>query len=213
MNRGTLIPSSAEVELICLRQKDGAVQVELRAHQSSALCPGCWRRSFRVHSRYRRTIADLPCQGIPVKILLHARKFFCDEERCSRRIFTEQLPETVARYSRGSSRSSDVLTSITLALGGRAGARLARKLGLLTSGPTLLRVLRTRSRPSISSAPRVLGIDEWAWRKGHRYGTMRFARAGFMARLKPCPSGRIRTPGICVGVGWLVVGEGVGGWR
>src|ERR1035437_6710862 len=59
-----------------------------------------------------------------------------------------------------------------MSLGGRAGARLARKLGLLASGPTLLRVLRMQSRPSISSAPRVVGIDEWAWKKGHRYGTI-----------------------------------------
>jgi transposase len=172
MNRGILIPSSVEVELVCLRQQAGAVLVELRAHQSSSSCPSCGRRSFRVHSRYRRTIADLPWEGVPVKIWLGARKFFCDEDRCSRRIFTEQLPETVARFSRRSCRSREALSSIALALGGRAGARLARKLGLLASGSTLLRELRKRARPPASPAPRVIGIDEWAWKKRHRYGTI-----------------------------------------
>ena len=172
MNRSTLIPNGAEVELICLRPKAGAIQAELRASQPSSLCPCCGRRSFRVHSRYWRTIADLPWEGIPVRILLQARKFFCADERCSRRIFTEQLPTTVARYARRSCRSSEALSWVTLALGGRAGARLARKLGLLASGSTLLRELRKRARPPSSSAPRVIGIDEWAWKKGHRYGTI-----------------------------------------
>jgi transposase len=172
MNRGTLVPNTAEVALICLRQKTGAIQVELRAHQSSSLCPGCGRRSSRVHSRYWRTIADLPWEGIPVRILLQARKFFCVDERCPRRIFTEQLPGTVAPYARRSCRLSEALSSVTLALGGRAGARLARELGFLASGSTLLRELRKRARPSASAAPRVLGIDEWAWKKGHRYGSI-----------------------------------------
>ena len=172
MNRSTLIPSGTEVELICLRPKAGVIQVELRAHQPSSSCPSCGRRSSRVHSRYWRTIADLPWEGIPVRILLQARKFFCGDERCSRRIFTEQLPTTVARYARRSCRSREALSWVTLALGGRAGERLAHKLGLLVSRSTLLRELRKRARPPLSSEPRVIGIDEWAWKKGHRYGTI-----------------------------------------
>ncbi|WP_245536315.1 ISL3 family transposase [Terriglobus saanensis] len=172
MNRGTLIPNHSEVKLICLRQKAGTVQIELRACQPSSLCPGCNRRSARVHSRYRRTVADLPWEGLPVKILLQTRKFSCRDERCPRHIFTEPLPGTVARYARRSLRSCEALRWVTLALGGRAGARLARKLGLLASGSTLLRELRRQAHPSASSAPRVLGIDEWAWKKGHRYGTI-----------------------------------------
>jgi len=127
--------------------------------------------SGRVHSRYRRQVLDLPWQGLPVRILLRTRKFFCVKERCKRKIFTEQLPGTVDRYARRSSRSSESLRWLALALGGRAGSRLARKLGLLISGATLLRQLRRQSKPP-SAAPRVLGIDEWAWKKGHRYGTI-----------------------------------------
>lgn len=158
--------------MVCLRPKAGAIEVELRACRPSSLCPICGSHATRVHSRYQRTIADLPWEGVPVKILLQARKFFCSEERCSRRVFTEQLPGTVAHYARRSCRSSEALSWVTLALGGRAGARLARKLGLLAGKSTLLRQLRNRSRPSVCPAPRVLGIDEWAWKKGHRYGTI-----------------------------------------
>ena len=71
------------------------IQVELRACQAVSFCPACGNRSSRVHSRYWRTLADLPWEGIPVQILLRARKFFCVDERCTRRIFTEPLPGTV----------------------------------------------------------------------------------------------------------------------
>jgi hypothetical protein len=153
MNRANLIPDTAEVELVCLRQRAGSIEVELRACQTFSVCPSCAGRSSRVHSRYRRKISDLPWEGVPVEILLQARKFFCDQERCSRRIFTEKLPGTVERYSRRSRRSSEALSAITMSLGARTGARLARNLGLLASGPTLLRVLRMQSRPPISLAP------------------------------------------------------------
>ncbi len=147
------------------------VQVELRTCQSDPVCP-CWGKvSRRVHSKYSRQLLDLPWQGLPVSILLRTRRFFCVNGRCKRRIFTERLPGTVDRYSRKSSRSSESLGWLALALGGRAGSSLARKLGLLISGTTLLRQLRRRSKPP-SAAPRVLGIDEWAWKKGHRYGTI-----------------------------------------
>jgi transposase len=171
MHRGTLIPNPAEVELFCLGSKAGVIQVELRASAPSAACPGCGTNSTRVHSRYQRRLADLPWEGVPVRILLQARKFFCMREECLQRVFTARLPGTVARYARRSSRSSEALGWVTLALGGRAGARLARKLGLLASGATLLRELRKRVLAT-SSSPRVVGIDEWAWKKGHRYGTI-----------------------------------------
>jgi hypothetical protein len=137
MKQGALIPNIAEVELICLRPRAGAIQMELRASRPSSVCPRCGTSSSRVHSRYKRTLADLPWEGLPVRIFLRTRKFFCSDEQCSCQIFTEQLPGTVVRYARRSCRSSEALRLVTLALGGRAGSRLAQKLGFLASGSTL----------------------------------------------------------------------------
>ena len=99
-------------------------------------------------------------------------KVFCVELGCRRKVFTEALPGTVARYGRRTWRSGEALRWLTLALGGRAGARLAERLGLLASRSTLLRELHHRRPAALIQALRVLGIDDWAWRKGRRYGTI-----------------------------------------
>jgi hypothetical protein len=156
MTQGTLISNISEVALVCVRPKDGAIQMVLRACRSSLACPFCGIVSRRVHSRYLCKLGDLPWEKLPVLILLQTRKFFCDGNGCRRSIFTEPLPGTVQRYARRTCRAAEALDWITLALGGQAGARLARRLGFLIDGSTLLRQVRRRIRTTQVAAVRPL---------------------------------------------------------
>ncbi len=138
---------------------------------SGAKCPVCGRYSGRVHSRYTRTVADLPWHDVPVTLRIRVRRFFCDDSSsCERAIFAERLPE-VAAYARKTDRLEEALALIGFALGGRAGARLAEELGLIASPDTLLRRVRRTPFPDVGEV-RVLGVDDWAKRKGKDYGTI-----------------------------------------
>ncbi len=137
----------------------------------TACCPLCATVATHVHSAYTRTVADLPWAGCTVRVLLVVRKFFCQVATCTRRIFTERLPGLVAPYARRTLRLSHILGVVGLALGGEAGTRLVTRLGMAVSPRTLLRHLRRIPVPT-SATPRVLGIDDFAFRKGRTYGTI-----------------------------------------
>jgi transposase len=139
--------------------------------QAGVPCPLCHVQTPRVHSRYTRTLADLPWGAYAVRIQLRVRKFFCDHPACPRQIFTERLPTVAAPWARRTTRLAQLLLAFGMALGGEAGARLVARLGLRTSPDTLLRLVQATPAPDASDS-HIIGVDEWAWRRGQRYGTI-----------------------------------------
>ncbi len=116
-------------------------------------------------------MADVPCGGRKVTLALTVRKFVCGTPECPRKIFTERIAEFVQAYARMTNRLSEIVQTLGFATCGEVGERFAPKLGMHISGPTLLRRMRTRSCPSPPSV-RILGIDDWSWKKGMTYGTI-----------------------------------------
>jgi transposase len=171
MSAVMLLPDTNLLRLDAITPGDGAITLVLSTIQTAPRCPDCGERATRVHSGYIRSPGDLPCGGVPFRLQLHVRRLYCDTGHCSRRIFTERLPGVLEPYARCTNRLAAALKALAYELGGTAGARLAARLGMSASRDTLLRRLK-EAAPAEGVTPRVLGVDDWAKRKGQHYGTI-----------------------------------------
>lgn len=145
----------------------------LLAHSTrlEARCPACSHLSRRVHSRYECTPRDLPVGDRTMQLVSQVRRFFCDDPVCPQRTFAERLPEFLPGKAQPTKRLTHALQVVGVALGGEAGARTAQRGGLLWRPDTRLRIVRRAAVPSWPT-PRVLGVDDFAFRKRHTYGTL-----------------------------------------
>ena len=170
MNIAKLIvaPHTLRVQSVVVSPK--GITVRATSTKTRAACPTCQHLARRIHSHYVRRAADLPWLGIAVRLELQVRRFFCDQGSCPQQIFCERVPTLVGPHARRTVRLNTALQQVSFALGGEAGARLVTDLAMAVSADTLLRRIRQAPLPP-PYTPRVLGVDDWAKRKGQSYST------------------------------------------
>ncbi|MBA2443216.1 MAG: ISL3 family transposase [Rubrobacter sp.] len=167
----TLLPKVPGLKLEDTFIDADTVSLTLVSTALPVACPVCGHRTARLHSHYGRTVADLPWSGRRVRFSLDVRKFRCPEEGCPRRIFTERLPDLVESYARKTVRLHEVLELVGFALGGEAGSRLIRRLGMAASPSTLLHYIGRAATASYPN-PHIIGVDDFSLRRGQTYATI-----------------------------------------
>lgn len=135
------------------------------------VCPGCKRRSRHSHGWRERRLQDFAWQGERVTIRLRSRRWRCIDTTCRRQTFSDQCPDFVSPFARRTNRAAQIARLLAYTAGGRPSERIMRCLGMPVSNDTILRLLK-RGAEAPTPPPKVVGIDDWSWRKNSRYGTI-----------------------------------------
>ncbi|MCW3789689.1 ISL3 family transposase [Plebeiibacterium sediminum] len=146
------------------------IQIYASIKSKKAQCPTCNKYSNSIHDNYERNLTDLPILNSKTEIILRTRKFKCKNAQCHQKVFSEQIP-FVAKYARRTKRVSNKLDTLSIELTSKQGSMLSEEFRIKVSPSTITRMAHKQPLPPIKQ-PKILGVDDWAYRKGVSYGTI-----------------------------------------
>jgi len=166
-----LFPAELQLRVDGVEMEKNTVNISVASTNGRSVCPHCYTISERIHSSYSRHPADLPLADYTVRLGMAVHRFFCDNDACEAKTFTERIPAFIQHYARRTHRLAVKQQSVAIDAGGTVGQRVLTILDMPVNSDTLIRFIRNAPEPEVKT-PRVLGVDEWSQRKGHSYGTI-----------------------------------------
>ncbi len=151
---------------------EGYIEAGLQSTRHAAKCPYCGRRSSQVHSRYERTVNDIPVHGLSVILKVEVSRYRCLNPKCSHRTFVEQYPGITEKHQRRTPGQRDQLQEILGLVASTVGARQCSSMGIEISPSTALRIVRGIRHDVDYASFKHLCIDDFAMRKGREYRTL-----------------------------------------
>jgi len=154
------LPTNVQLKADAKSFNNGHLYFNVSACQHGSKCPLCRKTSYRIHSKYERMLADLPVSGHQTRFDLIARRYFCDNSKCRRKIFTERFQFEIKPYRRRLLRSNELLSRLALELGGNTGSRISLHVGIPVSPSTILRIIKQSEIQPTPITSGIIGIDD-----------------------------------------------------
>lgn len=161
-----------EVKINQVIESNSGIIILLKSMTHSHGCPKCGQITKSYHSTYKRRIQDLPILGRSVYLNVTAYRYNCDNSSCDQKVFAEELSGFTGKYRRMTSRLEDFIIMLALNTSYEGTARICKQMNINISGDTVIKILLRNAQFINPECGEFIGIDDWAYKKGHTYGTL-----------------------------------------